>query len=30
VASQAGGMPAMKAETLERVSGEIGARRVRA
>ena len=30
VASQPGGMPAMKAETLERVSGEIGARRVRA
>ena len=30
VASQSGGMPAMKAETLERVSGEIGARRVRA
>ena len=30
VASQAGGMPAMRAETLERVSGEIGARRVRA
>jgi fructokinase len=28
VASQAGGMPAMKAETLERVSGEIGTRRV--
>ena len=28
VASQPGGMPAMKAETLERVSGEIGARRV--
>jgi fructokinase len=27
VASQAGGMPPMKAETLERVSGEIGARR---
>jgi fructokinase len=30
VASQSGGMPAMKAETLERVSVEIGARRVRA
>jgi len=30
VASQRGGMPAMKAETLERLSGEIGARRVRA
>ncbi|MFY9745404.1 MAG: PfkB family carbohydrate kinase [Acidobacteriaceae bacterium] len=29
VASQPGGMPAMKAETLERLSGEIGARRVR-
>ncbi|MFP5228706.1 MAG: carbohydrate kinase family protein [Acidobacteriota bacterium] len=27
VASQAGGMPPMRAETLERVSGEIGARR---
>ena len=27
VASQVGGMPAMRAETLERVSGEIGARR---
>jgi fructokinase len=28
VASQAGGMPPLKAETLERVSGEIGTRRV--
>jgi fructokinase len=27
VASQAGGMPPLKAETLERVSGEIGTRR---
>ena len=30
VASQAGGMPPMRAETLKRVAREIGARRVRA